>query len=166
MIFVEPLPAELKAARNKVWGVWEGGRELDCRVAYALGMQWIDPAWAFSGTTDWRDHVEKNGYEGAWNNDHVYGRDDGVPHLTTSLDAIRTLHWTILPSHDYLNINADPSGFGCEIGNWFLSENILVDHAKASAASLELAYLAAVLTAYLGKITDTGTTKSMGEPNS
>ena len=144
--------------------MWEGGRELDCRIAYAVGMDWCDPAWAYSGTSSWRDHIYKFGYDGAWNNDHVYGREDGVPHFTTSLDAGRFLHYKVLPHHDFLSLDSDPSGFGCEIGNWFLGENVLVNYGKSSCATLELAYIAAILQALHSKVSGEESIKRMGEP--
>jgi hypothetical protein len=151
----------LRDALDRVNSVWDGDRELDCRIAYAVGMNWCDPHWAYSGTSSWRDHVEKNGYISAWNNDHVFDREDGVPLFSTNLDAGFKLLQTVLPHHDTININCDPSGFGANVGNWYIGENKMYDYAESSCASFPLAFVSAILKAYIGKLTDTGVVKDM-----
>lgn len=157
----EPNIELLRDVLHRVNSVWEGTRELDARIAYAVGMEWCDSAWAYSGTKSWRDHVEKHGYVGCWNNDHVYGREDGVPFFTTSKDAAFKLLHDVLPHHDTIGMDCDPSGFGAYVGNWSLSENKLYDYAKSSCASFELAVVSVTLEAYIGMLTNTGATKDM-----
>jgi len=157
----EPDVELLRDALHRVNSVWEGTREIDCRIAYALGMDWCNAAWAYSGTKSWRDHVEKFGYEQAWHNDHVYGREDGVPHFTTSIDAAYSLNNMTKPFLDTISLDCDPSGFGAKVGSWNLSENKLYHYAKSSCGSLALALVSATLKSYIGYLTDTGETKDM-----
>jgi hypothetical protein len=159
MIYLQPDPQILKDTTKLVGNAWGGNRELDCRVAYALGMDWVDDRLSLKS---WRNHVDLNGFDLAWMSDHVFHRTQGVPYFTTNMDECFTLKWRLLPHHDYFSIDGDPSGFGAEIGNWLLTTNTLHDYAKASGATPELAFLVAILKAYYGKITETGESKSMG----
>lgn len=85
-----------------------GSRELDCRIAYALGMNWQNPAWP----NDWRHHVETHGYDAAWTSDHVYRGGYAsppkenysgslVPDFTASLDAALALVGRLFPGCEY-----------------------------------------------------------------
>lgn len=149
----------LRDVLHRVRSVWGGSRELDCRLAYALGLEWKNP-WL--DEPSWRTHVEAHGYDCAWVTDHVLNNLRGVPYYSTSMDACFDLRWKLLPGHDYYKLDGDPSGFGAEVGNWFLTENEMHDYAKSEGASPELAFLGAILIAYIGRETNTGKIKSMG----
>ena len=152
------IPA-LKKVTRKVLGAWSGNRTIDSQIAYAIGMDWIEPGQLVSS---WRQYVEENGFDEAHITGHVVNRVDGIPRFSTNMDVCFQLKWKLLPHHDFFDINGDPSGFGAEIGNWYLVTNEMHDYAKTEGATPELAFLGAILTAYLGLVTDTGVTKSMG----
>jgi hypothetical protein len=147
----------LRAVLILVRGGWgEGGRELDCRVCYALGMNWINPEYTDSGAISWRGHINKFGFTAAWVSDHVYDYD--IPRVTTSLDAVYKLISNYLPHHDAIGVDRDPSGMGGYVGNWALSHPEgpqIMEYARASHGTEVMALLTAFLTALINKLADT-----------
>ena len=118
-IFKGPVLKHLKDAREHIRKEWGGNRELDCRMAYALGMDW--PWRGDEDGSNWRGWVEKKGYVGAWAFDHVLGTDR-VPCFTTSLDDI---FWAMhkFARADEIKLACDPSGVGARCGRWRLSDD-------------------------------------------
>jgi hypothetical protein len=149
-------PELLKDVLSRVIKGWgEGSRELDCRVCFALGMDWIDPNFINPETSSWRNHIEKHGYVASWASDHVYNSD--IPKVTTSIDAVYSLISEYLPQHDAIGIDRDPSGMGAYLGNWALSHPngaTIVEYSKMSHGSEVMALLAAFLTVIINIITD------------
>lgn len=131
---------------------WEGNRELDCQVWFALGKDWVHPRWT-GDTKSWRDHIQYFGFKKAWLSDHVF--DMGLPPISTDLGLVyRTMH-EYLPQHDSITLARDPSGVGAEIGNWCLSHPKgpqILEYAKAGHATEELALLTVMFTVIIQKI--------------
>lgn len=91
------------------WECAGPNRELDCRIAYALGHDW----------TDWRDLCESEGFQGAWLFESVF--DGRVARYTASHDDVMAEIALIMPEADQISWSCDPSGCGASVGVWHLS---------------------------------------------
>jgi len=147
---------DLQTLKQRVERASGGDRELDCRIAYALGMNWCNPKWSNS-LHDWRQHIETHGFEAAWTSDHVYRNgydappteDYGgslVPNYTTSIDAALALVERLLPGWSW-RIGNRPGG-----GAWVLLGTSRQEHLGATPA---LALLSALLAALSSKAGET-----------
>jgi hypothetical protein len=142
----------LKDAFTRLDSVWDSSRELDCRICYALGLNWVDSRMSSNGETSWRHHIERNGYKAAWVNSHVLSYDD-VPRITSDLSAAYRMLHLVLPSHDDISISRDPSGVGAVIGNWYLSHPdgpTIMEYANVVHCLEPMALMSAILKVVIG----------------
>lgn len=96
------------------WDCTGPDRELDCRVAFALGHDWLG-----EDDFNWTDAVARDGYAGAWTYEQVW--NDPVPSYTASYDAVQQEISQIMPEADQISWSCDPSGCGASVGKWHLS---------------------------------------------
>ena len=89
-------------------------RELDCRIAFALGHNWFG-----EDDFNWTDAIARDGYAGAWTYEQVF--NDPVPAYTASYDAVQHEISRIMPEADQISWSCDPSGCGASVGKWHLS---------------------------------------------
>lgn len=97
------------------WDTTGPDRELDCRIAYALGHEW----WG-GFNVSWRWMVENNGFVGAWAFDPVFDKNS-VPRFTSSYDVVQDSISEIMPEADQISWSCDPSGCGASVGVWHLT---------------------------------------------
>ena len=91
------------------WECTGPDRELDCRIAYALGRDW----------SGWRIQCANDGFQNAWLFEPVF--DGRVPCYTASHDAVMAEIALVMPEADQISWSCDPSGCGASVGVWHLS---------------------------------------------
>lgn len=137
------------------WACTGPDKELDCRIAFALGHDWFDD------DNSWRDQVQRDGFHAAWTLPQVWGRDF-IPRYTSSYDAVLDEITNVMPEADQINWSCDPSGCGAAVGVWRLSVPVSEDenhqpyiwpHGKGYANSGLHAMLRAFLQAVLQRET-------------
>lgn len=114
MLQIEPMRPNIERLTDCInrldsWDCTGPDRELDCRIAYALGREW----------TGWRALCENEGFDGAWLFEPVF--DGVVPRYTSSYDAIMEEISLVMPEADQMSWTCDPSGCGATVGVWNLS---------------------------------------------
>lgn len=144
---------QLKEGVESIRRVWSGDRELDCRIAYALGMDWIIPEHVETGAESWRKHVETHGFEGAWVSAHAFSNDT-VPCFTSDLNIV---FWAMhhFARADEIKLAVDPSGIGARVGRWRLNCDDGPQWwplGEASHAGVELAFMEALLLCLIHEI--------------
>ena len=96
------------------WDATGPDRELDCRIAYALGRDW----WSDRGW--WRALCDRDGFEEAWSYEPVWDRNV-LFNYTSSYDAVVREIGEVMPEADQISWSCDPSGCGASVGVWHLS---------------------------------------------
>lgn len=116
MIHYEPdIPSLIDCIKRlDSWECSGPDRELDCRIAFALGRNWLG-----NDDFNWTDAVARDGYAGAWAYEQVL--NDPVPTYTASYDAVQNEISQIMPEADQISWSCDPSGCGASVGVWHLS---------------------------------------------
>ena len=125
----------------------DGSRELDCRIFYAFGFDWIDENYYGS----WRNHIDTHGYTAAWLSDHVFGVDGALERITNDLSSVYRLIHKVLPEADWIRVDCDPSGVGGYVGSWKLRGDQPTPYfeGKGVHGCEPMALLAALIHAYL-----------------
>ncbi len=96
------------------WDCTGPDRELDCRIAFALGHDWLG-----DDDFNWTDEVNTKGFEGAWAYPQVF--NNPVPRYTASYDDVHDEIAQTMPEADQISWSCDPSGCGASVGVWHLS---------------------------------------------
>ncbi len=96
------------------WDTTGPDRELDCRIAFALGHDW------YEASVSWRDTVVEEGFTAAWSFPMVFDHA-AIPLYTASYDAVQTEIANVMPEADQISWSCDPSGCGASVGVWHLS---------------------------------------------
>lgn len=97
------------------WDTTGPDRELDCRIALALGHDWYD-----RDNNSWSEDIRAQGFSGAWSYEPVFN-GNLVPRYTASYDVVLAEISSIMPEADQVSWSCDPSGCGASVGVWHLS---------------------------------------------